>query len=250
MRILGFDTATPATAVALWDERAGLALEARDEPQPGARPGHVRRLLPQIAELLERGHTRWEQVDRIAVGVGPGTFTGIRIAIATARALSQARSVPLVGISTLQALALGAQPESERFAAVLAVLDARRGEAFAASWRCADVMLGAAPALIEPQAVPPAGLRSLLEGLLPSAPSAGPAASGVLAVGDGAIKFREILERSGASIPEDGSDLHRVSALSHCRLAGDRTAVDPDEIRPAYLRLPDAEISRRSARTE
>ncbi len=236
MRILGFDTATSATAVALWDANAGIALEARDDPLPGARPRHATRLMPLIAELLERGETAWTEIDRIAVGVGPGTFTGLRIAIATARALGQARAIPLVGISTLQSLALGSRSRAQalEIEAVLAVIDARRGEAFAASWLAERLDRSDATPLLEPRAVAPQTLAEQLAGL-----DAGP-----LAVGDGAVKFREILERSGATIPEDDSDLHRVAAINHCRLAGDARASGSDAIRPEYLRRPDAEISR------
>ena len=88
MRILAFDTATRATAVAL----AGTGervLEARDDPPPGERPRHASRLLPLTAELLERAGIGFEDIDRLAVGVGPGTFTGLRIGVATARALGR-----------------------------------------------------------------------------------------------------------------------------------------------------------------
>jgi tRNA threonylcarbamoyladenosine biosynthesis protein TsaB len=233
MMILGFDTATPATAVALWDQRRELALEARDDPPPGARPGHTMRLLALIVELLERGAVGWQEIERIAVGVGPGTFTGLRIGIATARALGQARGIPLVGISTLESLAFGARSASEAAGMALAVLDARREEVFAAAWRAPDLT----PALAA-RAFSPEALAELIPGL-----GAGP-----LAVGGGAIKFREVLERSGASVPEDGSQLHRVTAVNHCRLAGDRPGSAPDQIRPEYMRLPDADLTRRAER--
>lgn len=230
MTTLGFDTATPATAVALWDPARGLALEARDDPPPGAKPGHAARLLELIVELLAQGGIGWSEVERIAVGIGPGTFTGLRIGIATARGLALARGVGLVGISTLEALASGAAPAAAG-GAVLAVLDARRGEAFAAAWRSPEP----AP-IVTPRALPPDGLAELVSEL----------GAGVLVTGDGAIKFREVLEAAGASVPEDDSQLHRVIALNHCRLAGDRPAMAPDEIRPEYLRLPDAELTRRA----
>jgi tRNA A37 threonylcarbamoyladenosine modification protein TsaB len=67
-----------------------------------------------------------------------------------------------------------------------------------------------------------------------------------LAIGDGAIAFREVLERSGSFIPEDDSPLHRVTATNHCRLAGRVQGRDPDEVRPDYLRAPDAEIAHRT----
>jgi tRNA threonylcarbamoyladenosine biosynthesis protein TsaB len=240
MRILGFDTATAATAVALWDESAGIALEARDDPPPGARPRHATRLMPLITQLLDRGATAWTEIDRIAVGLGPGTFTGLRIAIATARAVGQARGLPLVGISTLQSLALGGRSLAHELevGAVVAVIDARRGEAFAASWPVEGLARSDAVPLVAPRALAPQALTEMMEGLEARA----------LAVGDGAVKFRTVLERSGASIPEDSSDLHRVSATNHCRLAGDRRASARDQIRPEYLRPPDAEISRSSAR--
>jgi len=129
--ILAFDTATPATTVAL-SGVGGVVFSARHDPLPGERPGHTTHLLPLIARVLERAGVGWEGVDRIAVGVGPGTFTGLRIGIATARALARARDKPLVAVSTLQSLALARRrPGSREVPAgvdtALAVLDARRG---------------------------------------------------------------------------------------------------------------------------
>jgi tRNA threonylcarbamoyladenosine biosynthesis protein TsaB len=234
VRILGFDTATSATAVALLDDEAGIQLERRDDPPRDVRPRHATKLMPLIAELLEGGSTSWGDIDRIAVGIGPGTFTGLRIGIATARALAQAREIPLVGVSTLESLALGVQALDDRPRVVVAVIDARRSEAFAATWLPEDVGAPDASPLTEPRAFTAAALGQVIAGLGPH----------TLAVGEGAVKFREVLERSGASIPEDDSDLHRVTAVNHCRLARNRLVSAPDEIRPEYLRLPDAELSR------
>ena len=107
MIVLGLDTATASTAVGL-GLADGTVLERRDDPPPGARPGHATRLLAMVAELLEQAGSSWEEVQRIAVGVGPGTFTGLRVGVATARGLAHSRSIRLVGVSSLQALALGA----------------------------------------------------------------------------------------------------------------------------------------------
>jgi tRNA threonylcarbamoyladenosine biosynthesis protein TsaB len=233
VRILGFDTATRATTVALLDTDTGIEREARDDPPPGARPGHATRLLPLAAELLERAGGGWEAIDRLAVGTGPGTFTGLRIGVATARALARARDLPLVGVSTLRSLAMNAAPASGN-ATVLAVLDARRGEVFAAAWRAAEIENG--QATLEAGAFAPQSLAEAAARLV--AP--------VLAIGDGAIEFRQVLERSGASVPEGGSPLHRVSAINHCRLAGVAGATTPDEVLPDYLRVPDAELTRRN----
>jgi tRNA threonylcarbamoyladenosine biosynthesis protein TsaB len=238
LTILGLDTATRATAAAL--VRTGqspLELEARDDPAPGARPRHARRLLELVVDVLDRGGVGWDGVDMIAVGVGPGTFTGLRIGVASARALARARELPLAGVSTLQSVALNASwaPESQRAESVLAVLDARRGEVFAAGWRRGHE--GGQPTTLTPRACTPQALAEVIEEL----------GSGTLAIGEGAVEFREVLERAGALIPNDESAVHRVSAINHCRLALHMRGSPPDQVQPEYLRLPDAEISRRAA---
>jgi len=240
MRLLAFDTATPATtvALALGDENV---FTRRHEPGPGERPGHVSELLPLALALLDEAEIGFAQLDRIAVGIGPGTFTGLRIGVATARALAHAHDVPLVGVSTLRALA-AAEPAADA-PAILAVLDARRGEAFAAAWvgprtGGADE-IGSAP-LLEPVAVAPAALAEAAA-LLPT---------GTLAVGDGAIKFRAVLETAGIVVPTDDSAAHRVEAAVHARLAAGMEPGASDAVRPAYLRLPDAELALRARRAE
>jgi tRNA threonylcarbamoyladenosine biosynthesis protein TsaB len=237
VRILAFDTATPATTVAL-SGVGDVVFTARHDPRPGERPGHATQLLPLVARILERAGIGWEEVDRIAVGVGPGTFTGLRVGIATARALARARDIPLVAVSTLQSLAL-ARPHPDAVPAgldaVLAVLDARRSEVFAASWRI-DEAGDFDSALLLPRVLAPEALAELVSPL-------GPA---TLAIGDGAVAFREVLERSGSFIPEDDSPLHKVTATNHCRLADHLEGGVPDEVRPDYLRAPDAEIAYRT----
>jgi tRNA threonylcarbamoyladenosine biosynthesis protein TsaB len=239
MRILAFDTATRATSVAL-DE-----VELRDDPPGGARPRHTTRLMPLIVEALDRTQTEWSEIDRIAVGIGPGTFTGLRIGVATARSLSRARGIPVVGVSTLESLALnatvidtaaGTGAKADGSDAVLAVLDARRGEVFAGAWHLEEPRRQ----LLAPRALAPEELGELVRdfGLR------------VRAIGDGAVEFRAVLERSGALIPADGSTLNRVSAVNHARLARTLAATDPDEIRPEYLRLPDAELARLGPRSQ
>lgn len=231
MRVLAFDTATSLTAVALRDLddavnvclRTVVDLTAVDVPPAGGRPGHAQRLLALIQELLERSGSGWEAVDRIAVGVGPGTFTGLRIGIATAQALAAATGTPLVGISTLESLEQAALAPMATPRSVLAIIDARRGEAFVAGE-------GLPPSVLTP--------RELGE---VAAERAGQAA---VAVGDGAVKFRELLEQAGAHVPPDDAPVHRVSAREHCRLAALQMPSADGRVEPLYLRLPDAEIAK------
>jgi tRNA threonylcarbamoyladenosine biosynthesis protein TsaB len=231
MIALGIDTATRATAVALCDTD-GPVFEARDDPPRGERPAHSTKLMPLAVQLLARRGIGWGEVDRIAVGVGPGTFTGLRIGISTARALAMARSIPIVGVSTLQSLALGAAGEGAKV--IVAVLDARRHQVFAAAWREESVR---GEPLLAPGAFDPGELEAHIQEL-------GPAP---VAVGEGAVEFSEVLERAGAVVPERDSRLHRVNAINHCRLATSLPPAAPDDIHPEYLRLPDAEIVRRAA---
>jgi tRNA threonylcarbamoyladenosine biosynthesis protein TsaB len=241
--ILGFDTATPATVVALLDDARGTAVEARDDPDTDPahprRPRHMTALLALVDEQMRALGAGWEDIERIAVGVGPGTFTGLRIGVATAQALSRARDIDLVGVSTLHSLALGAAREAEAGEdAALAVIDARRGEVFAAGWSLADVAVASAEPLLAPQAIPVGDLAEALRDH----------ALGWVAAGDGSVAFRTALERSGARIPKDDSERNRVSAIDHCRLALGLSPEPPDGVRPEYLRLPDAEINLGAAR--
>jgi tRNA threonylcarbamoyladenosine biosynthesis protein TsaB len=227
VRLLAFDTATAATVVGVRDDGPRAAVERRHEPVDGERPGHVAQLLALADDALAEAGLSWGELDRIGVGVGPGSFTGLRIGVATARALGQATGAALVGVSTLAALAAGADADARAGAgapAVLAVLDARRGEAFVAAWRGSERL--AAPAATRPEE-----LGALVASLGPAPP---------LAVGDGAIRFRDALEAAGASVPPDGSTLHRVGAPGLCRLAATAEPSSREELVPAYVRAPDA----------
>jgi tRNA threonylcarbamoyladenosine biosynthesis protein TsaB len=216
--VLGLDTATRHTVVAvLAPGRDPVAL--RHVPAPGARPAHAEQLLPLARRALDETGLRFADVARIGAGTGPGTFTGLRIGVATARALAQAGGAELVPVSTLAALAAAAGGDRP----VLAVLDARRGEAFAGAWRGGE-------RLLEPVAVAP----DRLAGLTSATPDPW------LAVGDGAVRFRDQLEPAGVEVPPDDDLLHAVSALAICRLAQDGDPVAVDALVPAYVRAPDA----------
>jgi len=220
--VLAFDTATAATVVGLL-EAGGALTEARHDPPAGGRPEHAQRLLPLVHQVVED----WDAVARIGVGLGPGSFTGLRIGIATARALAQARGLPLVPVSSLEALALGAAGASTP-PVIAAVVDARRGEVFAAAWE-------GSRAVLAPAALAPATLAERLRGV--EAP--------VQAVGDGAVRFRQELTRAGVAVPADGSSAHRIGAAALCRLGAAGEPVDRDGLLPDYRREPDAKPPQR-----
>jgi tRNA threonylcarbamoyladenosine biosynthesis protein TsaB len=215
--ILGLDTATPATVVAVLPDD-GEPVELRHEAGPGERPGHATQLLALARRALDAVGADFPDVRRIGVGIGPGTFTGLRIGVATARALAQATGAQVAAVSTLEALAVAAGTER----AVLAVLDARRGEAYVAAFRDGERLLA-------PMAVAPEGLAALAD----------PGHAPWLAVGDGAVRFRDRLEPA-AEVPADASPLHGASALAVCRLAREAHPIDRDALLPEYVRLPDA----------
>jgi tRNA threonylcarbamoyladenosine biosynthesis protein TsaB len=227
--VLGFDTSTTSTAVGL-RLHDGSTLQVRDDPRVGSHPGHATRLLLMTDELLGRADVGWSSLERIAVGVGPGTFTGLRVGVATARGIAQSLGVDLVGVSSLRALAepaLGPEPGARR---VLSVLDARRGEAFVAAYEMTD----RGPAeRVAPVALAPEGLRDVVD------PS-----QGWEAIGDGAMRFRSDLESAGIEVASDSSPLHLLSAEAICAL-GARAEIEATErgIVPDYRRRPDAEIA-------
>jgi tRNA threonylcarbamoyladenosine biosynthesis protein TsaB len=240
MIVLGFDTATRSTAVALCMGDAST-LQARDDPGASEHPGHATRLLSMADELLGSAGIGWSAIDRIAVGLGPGTFTGLRVGVATARGLAQSLSVDLVGVSSLRALAEPAlRADMDGSYHVLAVLDARRGEAFAAAYAMAD--RGSAEELVPPLALAPEDLGSVVE----QAQTAIGEARGRRwqAIGDGAVRFRSDLQAAGVAVPPDSSPLHLLRAEAICDLGARAEAVaSGEEIVPDYRRRPDAEIA-------
>ena len=219
MILVALDTASPSTVAGVM-RADGSVVEARDDPPPGSRGEHASRLLPLIEHALEG--IGWSAVERIAVGVGPGGFTGLRIGIAPARALAQAHGLPLVPVGSLAVLAAGAE------GAVAAVLDARRGEVFAAVY-------DSGRELIAPAALAPEALAARLKQL--DRP--------VQAVGDGAVRFRQELEGAGVAIPADDSSAHRISAAPLCRLGAVGEPAERDKLLPDYRREPDAKPPQR-----
>lgn len=194
MLTLAFDTATGVATCAL----------VRDGQVLGERTSRAVDVLAAADELLGQAGMTPGDLDLVAVGVGPGSFTGVRIGLAAARGLALALEVPVAGVSTLAALAAGAP-------GAVPVVDARRREVFA-------LVEG------EPRCLAPSELE---------------VERGVTYVGDGAVRYRGVLEEQGGVVPPDASELHVPRARFHAELAG---AGGPAElVEPVYLRVPDAE---------
>jgi tRNA threonylcarbamoyladenosine biosynthesis protein TsaB len=261
--VLGFDTATRSTAVGL-RLAEGDTLQSRDDPGPDEHPGHATRLLGMTDELLTRAGIGWSALERIAVGLGPGTFTGLRVGVATARGLAQSLEIELVGVSSLRALAAGGAGSGKGggvavsggvamrggvameeevdpdMSGLLAVLDARRGEAFAAAYRMTE--RGLAEELVPARALAPEDLGSIVAQA--EAQRGGEHGRLWWAIGDGAIRFRGQLEAAGVAVAPDSSPLHLLSAEAICDLGARAAAVASYEaIVPDYCRRPDAEIA-------
>jgi tRNA threonylcarbamoyladenosine biosynthesis protein TsaB len=195
---LAFDTATGVATSALVDDGELI----------GERASRAQTLLEDVDALLRQGGAHPRDLGALAVGIGPGSFTGVRIGLATARGLALALDLQGAGVSTLDALAAGA-PGS------LPVIDARRREVF--------TLAGAEPAVLAP--------AELAVG------------EGTVYVGDGAVRYRSLLEERGGVVPPDGDERHLPRARFHARLAREFGPVDA--IEPLYLRVPDAERSLR-----
>ena len=196
MLTLAFDTATDVATSALVDDGEVL----------GERASRAQTLLEDIDALLRQGGAHPTDLGALAVGIGPGSFTGVRIGLAAARGLAVALDIPGAGVSTLDALAAGAP-------GAVPVVDARRREIF-------TIVDGA------PRALAPADLD---------------VAAGTVCVGSGAVRYRGLLEEKGAVVPPDDDERHLPRARFHAALAG---ALGPVEaIEPLYVREPDAKRS-------
>jgi len=172
MLILAFDTATEVATSAL----------VADGEVLGERTSRAVTLLEDVDALLRQAGTHTRDIEALAVGIGPGSFTGVRIGLSTARGLALALGVPVAGVSTLAALAAGAPGG-------LPVIDARRREVFVPGR-----VLAPAELEVDPER---------------------------LCVGSGAVRYRDVLEGKGAEIPPDGDERHVPRARFHAQLAGD-----------------------------
>ena len=217
LTLLGFDTATTACSAALW---AGGEVIAHRRIEAGGR--HAETLVPMLREVAAEGDTTLAAVDRFAVTIGPGSFTGIRIGLATARGLALALKRPLIGLSTLEVLTAGV-PEAERDGPVLAALDAGRGRLYTQLFdRSLD-------ALSEPQALDAEALPRLVAAAGNSEP--------VVVVGTGQVAALAALAPAIEARPATGSAMPDARVLVRraaiCTETGDG---EGNTVRPLYLR--------------
>jgi tRNA threonylcarbamoyladenosine biosynthesis protein TsaB len=191
---LAFDTATAVATSALVDGEEVL----------GERCSRAQTLLEDVDALLRQAGAHPSDLDRLAVGLGPGSFTGVRIGLAVAHGLALSLDLAGSGVSTLAALAAGAP-------GALPVVDAKRREVF--------TLLDGEPCVLVPQKLP--------------------VGEGTICVGDGATRYRAALEEQGAIVPPDADERHLPRARFHAALAGGPGSVE--ELEPLYLRVPDAD---------
>lgn len=236
VNILGLDTATTGCSAAVWSA-GGIAAHRFEEMERG----QAERLNPMVGEVMAASGLAFDDIDAVAVTVGPGAFTGLRIGLAVARAIGLAAGIPVVGITTFAALAR-AVPEAEAAGRTLLVaVNGKRRDVFVQLFDAGGRPLG------EPGALDPgAAMETLPQGPVLIAGDGGPMLRAALAgceeAGDGAgarIRF------STAMGPPDAA---RVAALGTQYASGQSPpeAVPP---RPLYIRPPDARIPRGGPRS-
>lgn len=221
MNILAFDTCLDACSVAVSAGLGGAPTRITSQCEV-MQTGHAERLIPMIAAVMTGAGLGWDHIDRIGVTTGPGTFTGTRICVSTARALALARALPVVAISSLEVVALGlAETPRDPQCVVLAVVDARRDEVYVQLFDGADLLP------LSPPGVLPIGDAALLGGARP-----------LLIAGSGADRVATAARTLGRAVvgvcpemrPDIAHAMHRITALPPATGA----------IRPLYLRPPDA----------
>lgn len=217
MKLLAFETATEACSVALWIDG-----EVRERFEVAPRR-HAEFALPWAEALLAESGTAKRQLDAIAVGRGPGAFTGVRLAISLAQGIALALDLPVVPVSTLATLAAGAGTEAGD--GILAAIDARMGEVYAAAYaREGEAVVALSAEVVAAPggvALPEGGVRWIGAG------------TGFAAV-DGALQARlgpRFARIDAAALPH-AADTARLAAAAFAR--GD--AVAPERLEPAYLR--------------
>lgn len=222
MRILALDTALGACSVALLEDDKVCARRYQDRTR-----GHAEALMGLVSEVEEEAGFRSLECDRLGVTIGPGTFTGLRVGLAAARGLALATGLPLVGITTLQAIAANVAAGEGR---ILTLLDAKRGAVYGQIFETGP--------LLAPVTGPEILTLEAAEALARKALGEAGTKSPVTLIGTGAeLIARRIGDAAPARVAAQGDqpDALRVARLAG--LVGDPASAPPE---PLYLRAPDA----------
>lgn len=216
MLVLAIETATDLVGAAVGDDRGVVA-----EAVTIGRRRHAECLVPIVRHVVEQAGVTVREIAVVAVDIGPGLFTGLRVGVATANGLAAGLGCPVIGVQSLDVLAEGHR------GSVLSVVDARRGQVFAAVFR--DGRSTGPPVLVDP-----ADLPSLVTG------------GSTVAVGDGAVRYRSVLESVPGVVVEGPHGRYpRPGALA--QIARRRVDADPATARsgpvlPTYLRPADVRV--------
>ncbi|HEB79795.1 MAG TPA: tRNA (adenosine(37)-N6)-threonylcarbamoyltransferase complex dimerization subunit type 1 TsaB [Rhodospirillales bacterium] len=222
MKILALETATSACSAALWKD--GSVAARRLE---GMARGQSEALMGMVGGVLDEAECAFSDLDLLAVTVGPGAFTGLRIGLAAARGFAVAQGLPCLGVTTLETVAHQV-PEDERDGkTLLVVLETKREDIYAQAFDAGLKPLG------KPEAAPPGGLARLLP--------AGP----VLLAGDAALRALEELRDASLSAAPGFPDAAAVAEIASRRWRPGEALCPPA---PLYLRPPDASIPKNGGR--
>lgn len=225
MLILGISTSTARVGCAIGGHEGILGAVHSSR---GKR--HAETLTPAIEFLCRQTRVELADIGAIAVDLGPGLFTGLRVGVAAGKALAHARRLPMIGVTSLDLLAFALRHSSRR---IVCAIDAGRGEIFHASYRQSP---GGVQRLTDPTVGTATDLAVEIAALDEE----------LLVVGDGALRYRQAfagirrieLGDSGVAHPSAGS----LVQLAHARALRE-DFVTPTELAPVYLRKPDAEIN-------
>ena len=238
MRVLALDTTTRAGSVALVEDDRLV-----DERSGDAARTHAQRLPGELTALVDANGLAWPDVDLFAVASGPGSFTGLRIGIATIQGLAFVRGRRMVAVPALEALAHLASLDVRPGAVVAAWMDAHRHEVFAALYRVMDAPAFTPERLVEvegPTVGEPAAMLARWAALLAVEP--------IAFVGDGAVMYADEIARAAPSARLVRPPLlaGAIGRLAIARARREET-IDPAGVHPLYVRRPDAEIARAGA---
>lgn len=226
MKILAVETTGPYCSVAVLDDDNNLTEVNGREVM-----GHLKNLTPMIQEGLAQSGLKLDDMDFIAVSEGPGSFTGIRIGVSTARALGQALGKKIMPVPTLAAFGCG---ECEGDVTVCPMLDARRSQVYAGAYRDMEEIITGGPYMLD----------EFMEMLKPE--------DNLLFVGDGVTRYKDAI----VSWAEENGKLYQMRADSQsagyvAELAagifearGSAALLTYEEVRPRYMRIPEAERNR------